>query len=96
MSYEVGLVKVAATPLLVVRRRARKDELSRVVPDGCGIVWNFIRENGIAPRGRNVAIYRGTETSALDVEIGVEVGPNAVESGEVVRRLLLPTGTLNA
>jgi effector-binding domain-containing protein len=84
MNYQVELVKVAATPLLVVRRRARKDELSRVVPDGCGTVWNFIRENEVTPRGRNVAIYRGTETSALDVEIGVEVGPNAAGRGDVV------------
>jgi effector-binding domain-containing protein len=84
MAYEVELRKVPATPILVVRRRARKDELSRVVPDGCGTVWNFIRENGITPRGRNVAIYRHTETSALDVEIGVEVGPNAIGGGEVI------------
>lgn len=84
MSYAVELVNVAPTPLLVVRRRARQNELSRVVPDGCGTVWNFIRENGITPRGRNVAVYRHTETSALDVEIGVEVGPNAIGGGEVI------------
>ena len=38
MTYSVELQNVAATPLLVVRRRAPKDQLSRVVPDGCGIV----------------------------------------------------------
>ncbi len=84
MSYTVELKNVPATPLLVVRRRAAKDQLSRVVPDGCGLVWNFLRENNINPRGRNVAIYRGTGTPELDVEIGVEVAANAVGGGEVV------------
>ena len=36
------------------------------------------------PRGRNVAIYRGTGTPELDIEIGVEVAANATGGGEVV------------
>jgi effector-binding domain-containing protein len=84
MNYQVELKNVAATPLLVIRRRVSKDQLSRVVPDGCGTVWNFIRENGVTPRGQHVAVYRGTETRELDVEVGVEVGANAVGGGEVV------------
>jgi effector-binding domain-containing protein len=83
MNYKVALVQAAPTPILVVRRRALKSQLSKVVPDGCGVVWNFIRANNVNPRGRNVAVYRGTETSDLDVEIGVEVGASAVGSGEV-------------
>ena len=83
MSYRVTVVNVPAKPLLVVRRRALQSQLSKVVPDGCGVVWNFLRANNVTPRGRNVAIYRGTATSELDVEIGVEVGPNAVGGGEV-------------
>jgi effector-binding domain-containing protein len=84
MSYILELKNVPATPLLVVRRRAAKDQLSRVVPDGCGVVWNFIRANNVNPRGRNVAIYRGTGTPELDVEIGVEVAATATGGGDVV------------
>lgn len=84
MTYGVTKVHAAATPLLVVRRRALKSQLSKVVPDGCGVVWNFLRANNIMPRGRNVAVYRGTDTNELAVEIGVEVGPGAVGGGEVV------------
>jgi effector-binding domain-containing protein len=83
MAYQVQVISVLATPLLAVRRRALKSQLSKVVPDGCGVVWNFIRANNVMPRGRNVAVYRGTGTSELDVEIGVEVGPGAVGGGEV-------------
>ena len=83
MSYDVRVVNAAPTPILVVRRRAQISQLSKVVPDGCGIVWNFIKANNITPRGRNVAVYRGTDTSELAVEIGVEVGPGARGSGEV-------------
>jgi effector-binding domain-containing protein len=76
----VSIVKVAATPLLVVRRTAPQSQLSKVVPDACGVVWNFIRQNNITPRGRNVAVYfNGT----IDMEIGVEVSANATGGGEV-------------
>ena len=84
MTYTLEFKNVPATPLLVVRRRAAKDQLSRVVPDGCGVVWNFIRANNVSPRGRNVAIYRGTGTPELDVEIGVEVAATATGGGDVV------------
>jgi len=93
MTYKVEFTKVPATPILAVRRRARQDELSRVIPDGCGTVWNFIRENGVTPRGRNVAVYRHTETRELDVEIGVEVGANAAGGGDVVLSAT-PSGTV--
>jgi effector-binding domain-containing protein len=93
MTYKVELKTVSPTPLLVVRRRAHKHELSRVVPDGCGLVWNFLRANDVNPRGRNVAVYRGTETRELDVEIGVEVAANAVGGGEVVLSAT-PAGTV--
>ena len=84
MSYEVKVVNAAPTPILVVRRRAQISQLSKVVPDGCGVVWSFIKANNITPRGRNVAVYRGTDTSELAVEIGVEVAATAAGGGEIV------------
>jgi effector-binding domain-containing protein len=84
MAYTVELKSVAPTPLLVVRRRARPAELSKVVPDGCGTVWNHIRSAGVPSPGRNVAVYRHAGAGQLDVEVGVEVRPDATGNGEVV------------
>lgn len=83
MSYKARLVHAAPTPLLVVHRRAQISQFSKVIPDGCGVVWNFIKATNITPRGRNVAVYRPTNTPEFALEIGVEVGAGAAGGGEV-------------
>jgi effector-binding domain-containing protein len=93
MSYTVELRNVPATPLLAVRRRARQSELSKIVPDGCGTVWNHVRSAGIRTAGRHVAVYRAADSGLLDVEVGVEVGADAVGGGEIVRSAT-PSGTV--
>jgi effector-binding domain-containing protein len=81
MSNQVELKQVPATPLLVVRRTAPQSQLSRVVPDACGVVWNFVRAHEITPRGRHVAVYLNGN---IDMEIGVEVAATAVGGGDVI------------
>ena len=46
-------------------------------------LW-FAAAFALVQGGRNVAVYRGTGTSELDVEIGVEVGLGTSGGGEVV------------
>jgi effector-binding domain-containing protein len=84
MSYAVEMMEMPATRLLVVKRRARSNELSRVVPEGCGIVWNHVRQAGIKSAGRNVAVYRHADDGRLDVEVGVEIGADGSGAGEIV------------
>lgn len=50
------LANPSPVPTLVVRRVAEIGELSRVVPKGCGSVWEFLRARGLRG-GRNVALY---------------------------------------
>jgi len=90
MPYDVKLVHVPATPLLVVRRSALQSQISKVVPDACGVVWDFIRRNDISPRGRNVAVYLN---SNIDMEVGVEVTANAVGDADVILSAT-PAGTV--
>jgi len=66
----VQLTIVDSIPLAVVRRRVRRAELSTVVPQGCGIVWDFVRAHGLKA-GRNVALYLNDQ---IDLEVGVEIG----------------------
>src|SRR5262245_9855678 len=77
----VHLIHADPIPTAVVRRRARRSELSTVVPQGCGLVWNFTREHGVKA-GRHVALYLNGN---IDLEVGVEVSGAFEEQGEVVR-----------
>lgn len=79
------MVRIDTLPprsLAVVRRRVRASELSRVVPEGCGLVWTYLRENNITGAGRHVALYWDGE---INLEVGVELDPPFAGNGEVVR-----------
>ena len=80
MPYEVRLMTVPGTALLVVRRRAPQSQLSVVVPEACGVVWEYIRRAHVASPGRNVAVYLNGK---IDLEVGVEVGGDAMGEGDV-------------
>lgn len=78
---EVRLTHVAGVPLAVVRRQVRASELAAVVPEGCGIVWSYVRAQQLKA-GRNVAIYwDGT----IRLEVGVELHDSLPVGGEVVQ-----------
>ena len=77
----IHLQQLSAISVAVIRRLVRQAELSRVVPEGCGIVWKALKAQN-APAGRNVAIYWD---GSIRLEVGVELLGNFSESGEVVR-----------
>ncbi len=80
-SLAVQLQQLDSVPLAVIRRQADPSELSRVVPECCGLVWNVVRAQK-AHAGRHVAIYWD---GSIRLEVGVELyGPFAGQ-GEVVR-----------
>jgi effector-binding domain-containing protein len=79
--YEVQLQQLESIPLAVIRRQASAAELSRVVPECCGIVWNNLRAQHVKG-GRHVAIYwDGT----IRLEVGVELSGPFAEDASVVR-----------
>ncbi len=87
-AYDVRVENLAATPLAVLRHRASRRELSKLVTEGCGRVWKFVRARGI-PAGRHVALY-------LDAAINLEVGVEAFapfEDAEDVVASATPAGT---
>ena len=77
----VRLEEAPAIPLAVVRRQVRQADLSREVPNGCGVVWKVIREHGLKA-GRNVALYWD---GSIRLEVGVELDGPFAGAGEVVR-----------
>ena len=81
MTYAVQLQRLDSVPLAVIRRQAHASELSRVVPECCGLVWDAVRAQ-LAQAGRHVAIYWD---GSIRLEVGVELCGPFAEHGEVVR-----------
>jgi effector-binding domain-containing protein len=81
MAYEVEFVHVEPCPTAVVRLVAKQSELSRVVPEACGTVWNFLRAEGVKGAGRHVAVYFD---GVINLEVGVELASSFESDGNVV------------
>ena len=88
MDYQVRVENVGSIPTAVVRRRASSRELSKVVPEACGIVWNVIRARQVKGAGRHVALYLDHE---INLEVGVELEAPFAGDGEVIGSSL-PSG----
>jgi hypothetical protein len=80
-SSAVQLQQLDSIPLAVIRRQVSSSELSRVVPECCGLVWNAVRAQE-AKAGRNVAVYSVCWDGKIRLEVGVELdGPFAEWGG---------------
>src|SRR5262249_28305278 len=90
MEYDVRLEQLSSRPLAVVRRRASPQELSKVVPDACGMVWNVIRAQKVPGAGRHVALYWDCE---INLEVGVELDAPFAGHGDVLG-LASPAGAV--
>lgn len=76
----VELQDLPAVAVAVVRRRVRPEDLSRLVPECCGLAWNALRSQG-RRGGRNIAIYWD---GSITLEAGVELaGPFTPQDGVV-------------
>jgi effector-binding domain-containing protein len=88
MSYTVRIERVISHPIAVVRRRVAPGELSKVVPEACGLVWKTVKAAQVKDAGRHVAVYRDAGGGLLDMEVGVEVGTAFPGRDEVVGSVL--------
>jgi len=81
VTYTVDLQQLPSRPLAVIRRTTSAAELSRVVPECCGLVWNAMRAQD-ARGGRHVAVYWD---GSIRLEVGVELLGPFREQEDVVR-----------
>src|SRR6516164_1082417 len=81
MKYDIRLEQHSSRPLAVVRRRAASHELSKVVPDACGVVWNVLRSHQVSGAGRHVAVYLDDQ---INLEVGVELDGPFTGHGDVI------------
>jgi hypothetical protein len=84
MRYAVQVERVISRPIAVVRRPVTPAELSKVVPQACGLVWKTVKAAQVKDVGRHVAVYRDAGDGLLDIEVGVEVGTTFPGRDEVV------------
>jgi effector-binding domain-containing protein len=90
--YDIRLEQSVGRPLAVVRHRAALHELSRVVPEACGVVWGVVRAQQLPGAGRHVAVYLD---DLINLEVGVELDAPFGAFGEVVGSAI-PSGTVAA
>lgn len=90
MKYDIRLEQHGSRALAVVRRRAASHELSKVVPEACGIVWSVMRSQKVSGAGRHVAVYLDDQ---INLEVGVELDGPFAGQGEVVASGLVATTT---
>jgi effector-binding domain-containing protein len=77
----VRVREIPSIPVAVIRRRATPSELSKLVPECCGLVWNALKAQH-AKGGRHIAIYWNGDIS---LEVGAELEGPFVETDTVVR-----------
>ena len=90
-AYDVRLEPLASIPLAVVQRQAQPSDLSRIVPECCGLVWDALRAQGVRG-GRHVALYWEWNPS-IRLEVGAEVSDPFTEQDGLVRSAT-PAGTV--
>lgn len=79
-------------PLAVVRLQATLQQLPKVIPESCGLVWNALRAQHVTGAGRHVSLYLDTRLDLINLEVGVELTtPLATPAGDVIPSAL-PTG----
>lgn len=80
VSYEIRLEQSVPGPIAVIRRRVGVEDLPKVIPAGCGTVWEVVRARSIAGAGRHVAVYLDDR---INLEVGVELEAPFGGHGEV-------------
>jgi effector-binding domain-containing protein len=88
-AHTVEILEMPSVPLAVIRRQASPAELSALVPECCGIVWQAVKAQKAAA-GRHVAVYWD---GSIRLEVGVELLGSFVDDGEVVQSAT-PAGTV--
>jgi effector-binding domain-containing protein len=79
-SYAVQVEHLESVSLAVVRRQARQQDLPRLIPECCGLVWEVVKAQR-TKAGRHVAICWD---GSIRLEVGVELQGLFVDDGEVV------------
>jgi len=79
-SSPVKIERLDSVPLAVIRRQAQASELSRVVPECCGLVWKAVRAQQ-AKGGRHIALYWD---ASIRLEVGVELFGPFTPQGDVI------------
>lgn len=77
---EVQVAYADSKPLAILRRQVRASELVTAVPEGCGVVWSWVRARQLRA-GRNVAVYWD---DTIRLEVGVEMAEPFAAKGDIV------------
>ena len=80
MAYAIESKRVEPQLFAAVRRLAKPNELSKVVPAACGESWNLGKNLGLSG-GRHVAMYLDGE---INLRVGQEVAEPFASTGDLI------------
>ncbi|HZZ43690.1 MAG TPA: GyrI-like domain-containing protein [Tepidisphaeraceae bacterium] len=81
MEYQIQLKTLPSLPLAVVRRQATPQDLPKIIPQACGLVWKSLQSKQIPGAGRHVALYLDNQ---INLEIGVELNAPFTSDGQII------------
>jgi effector-binding domain-containing protein len=81
MTYDIRIEHHDSQRLAVVRSRASLQQLPKVIPATCGLVWGVVRSQPDSRPGRHVAVFWDDR---INLEVGVEVAGPFTAAGDVV------------
>jgi effector-binding domain-containing protein len=93
MNLTIRVEKFAGQRLAVVKRKSAAKDLSKVIPEACGLVWNELKNANVKDAGRLVAVYKAMNGDVFDLEVGAEIGSAFAGAGEVFESNL-PAGNV--
>ena len=70
-------------PILFVRMRAARDELSRAIGEGAGKVFMYAQQAGLALTGHPFTRYPSSGPGLLSIEVGFPLAAGAPGEGEI-------------
>jgi AraC family transcriptional regulator len=83
MSYTIAKKQIEGQPVLVVRRRIRRDEIAKALAEMFGQVYTYAQRSGAALSGRPFARYPEWGLGMLTLEAGLPVAAAHAGEGDV-------------
>jgi AraC family transcriptional regulator len=83
--------ELAEQPILYVRLRAGRHELSTAIGEGVGAVYPYAVENGLAIAGHPITRYRSTGPGLYDIDVCLPLASPASGQGDILAGVL-PAG----
>src|SRR5688572_30685834 len=75
--------EIASQPMLFVRKRVARDELSNAIGQGLGLTFPYVQQTGLPMTGPPFTRYPSTGPGLYTIEVGIPLARPADGKGEI-------------